>query len=122
MGLSLVTDDTGVHVRLTGWDTVWSLRRRLDLDLRDVVSAEAVERTSAQATIGLRLGGTYLPGRIAAGNYTVRKHRGERQFWCVRRARRVLRITTNMARPRYVVLEVDDPTRVAAELTRLVGD
>ena len=88
---------------------MWTLRRRLFIPVEQLVSAR-VERTEvAQRELGWRLGGTYVPGIVAAGRYTFRPPRdGKRQLWCVFRDAEVLVIDTSAPIITRVVLQHPD--------------
>ena len=105
MTVEVHVSDEAVDVRLTGMDVVWSLRRSLHLPISEIVSARVTPRDEALGILGWRLGGTYFPGRIAAGRFTVRGHKGERAFCCLFSDPQVLVIETRRPSPRYVILQ-----------------
>jgi hypothetical protein len=111
---------TGDHLdlRLDGSDAVWALRRHLQVPLAHVASARVVPRGEVLPA-GIRLGGTWVSGRIAAGRFW-RPSRG-RSFWSIRRAREVLVVELQDHRYRRLVLEVDDPDARAAEISAAVS-
>ncbi len=105
MAIDVTVTDAAVEVDITGLDQVWALRRGLRLPIPSITSAKVVPTREAERHRGLRLPGTYWPGRIAAGTFLIDDRPGERAFWFVRRAGRVLVIETTDPRPRFVVLE-----------------
>ena len=110
-----VTGDRLV-VLVLGLDRLWCLRRRIEVPLAQVLSARVADRHDLPKP-GIRLGGTWIPGLIVAGNYGWRPHR---QFWDVRRGKQLLHIALDPAAPyRHLVLEVEDPAAVAATLARV---
>ncbi len=99
-------------VRFTGWDVAWALRRGVRVPLHHVTGTRIGARAEELRTLSLRLGGTYLPGVIAAGLY--RSKGGGRQLWSVRRAAEVLVINLRDERWDRLILEVPDPAATAA--------
>jgi hypothetical protein len=103
-----------VVVRLTGWTAVAALRR----ELRIPRSATRNVSTDTWRRDGLRLGGTSLPFR----DYRQGRFRssGRRQFLSFERRDRVLALEVDRAAVGFdvVVVGVDDPERLAAELRR----
>lgn len=103
-------------VRLTGWDRLWALSAGVDVPLRSVVAARPMSRRDARTLAsGLRLPGTSLPGVIQAGSYRSLSGQGW-SLWSVRRAGTVLVIDLQNQPYRHLVLEVDDPVAMAAEI------
>ncbi|MGZ6911189.1 MAG: hypothetical protein ACXVJS_06525 [Acidimicrobiia bacterium] len=113
--------DAGVGVRLDGLDAVWSLRRSLTVAWADVVRARVVTTRDAKRRLRWRVGGTALPGVVLAGTMTVAGQKGVRELWATYRDREVLEIETRRERPRRVVLQVPDPTGLAAAINARVG-
>lgn len=111
----------GLVVTFSGLDAALSLKRRLELPWADVASVRVAPQRELKRELGWRVGGGYLPGVFATGHYTFRGRRGERQLWCCYRAADVLAIETRRARPRRVVLEVDDPAGVAARIDAVLS-
>lgn len=113
-------DVTGDHLDLwlDGWDAIWALRRHLEVPLAHVVAARVVPRAEALPA-GIRLGGTWVPGRIAAGRFW--RPSAGRSFWSVRRAQEVLLVELRAHPYRRLVLEVDDPAAKAAEIAAVVA-
>ncbi|MCU1354580.1 MAG: hypothetical protein JWM05_3789 [Acidimicrobiales bacterium] len=118
MPVTIEIDETAVHIAVTGWAPLLAFCRRLDLALQDIVEARADDVDRLKPTLGLRLGGAYVPGLVTTGRYTVRGRKGCRQLWYVFRAKRVLVVETRLMRPCRVVLQVEDPAARAAEIER----
>jgi hypothetical protein len=97
-----------VAILLTGIDSIWALKSRLIIPTDEIVSARVVSREEAKERLGWRFGGTYWPGTVAAGNYTVRGRNDQRAFWSVYRDDEVLEIETTVDRPHYVVIQHPD--------------
>lgn len=102
--------DGALVVRPRGANQWWSLRRRLDVLVRDVVDI-GVGR-AADLPVGLRSPGTSVPG-YRAGMYGTGE---QRSFWLARRAEDVLVIELRDRPLRRIVVEVDDPEATAARL------
>lgn len=110
-------------ISFSGAESLLTLKRRLVLPWRDIAAVRVARQAELKRELGWRLGGGYFPGWFATGHYTFRGggRRGERQLWCCYRADEVLVIETRLARPRRVVLQVDDPRGEAARLGAVVG-
>ncbi len=71
-----------------------------------------------KAGVGWRVGGTYWPGRVAAGWFTMPDRKAARQLWSVYRDDEVLVIDTTRERPCRVVLQRPD----RHDLAWLIGE
>jgi hypothetical protein len=113
-----VTSQTLI-VSLTGLDVVWALKRRLVINRSDIVSVRMVPRKEVVSLLRLRLYGSFVPGLICAGTFSVGRKaglpRGSRAFMSIYRAKQVLQITTK-SRPALIGLETANPEAVAAAL------
>lgn len=118
MSITVQRQVDGVHVRFTGADAFWSLKRELVLAESDITSVYVGQVQELKQDLGWRTAGSYLPGVMACGHYAVKGRPGPRQLWCVYRAREVLVIETRLEKPCRVVLEVDDPRQIASLLAR----
>ena len=121
MALDVQVGDDAVAVRLSGADAVLSLKRSLDLEIGDIARARVVPRSEAVDVLGWRVGGAYLPGRAAAGHFTVKGRPGERAFCCICRDPEVLLIETHRKRPRYVALQHPDRHDLAWYIGERIG-
>jgi hypothetical protein len=116
--ISLRLDGGNLHVAQGALDGLYSLKRRLDLPLSQILGIAAAARKRVPHT-GLRLPGTSVPGVIRAGSYGTG---AARDFWNVRRSDTVLVIQMRPgASYRRVILQVDDPEAEAARLTPALG-
>lgn len=113
MGVEIELHDDRVDVDFTGIDRALALKGRVELPLANIVSVRVVPRAEARAGLGLRVGGSYWPGSLAAGHFTVPGRRGARQLWCVYRDQEVLEIATDLERPARLVLQSPDRVRLA---------
>lgn len=104
MAVSTVVDSTGIHVRLTGWASVFGFARRVDVAEEHVVSARTVDWEDLRAHFGHRLGSAYLPGKRAGGWFLVTKGR-QHLVWCwLERGEPALLIRTSRFRPGQVAV------------------
>ena len=104
MAVSTVVDSTGVHVRLTGWASVFGFARRVDVLPEQVVSARTIGWSDLRTHFGRRLGSAYLPGKRAGGWFLVTKGR-QHLVWCwLERGESALLIRTNRFRPGQVAV------------------
>jgi hypothetical protein len=120
--MSAVVTLTGEHLAVSfpGAESILTLKRTLVLPWDEVVSARVDTQRTLKRALGWRVGGGYWPGWFATGHFTYRGRTGERQLWCAYRATEVLVIETARARPRRVVLQVDDPRALAAAISARV--
>ena len=107
-------------ITLTGVDAMWAIKRRLVINRQHIVSAQVLGRKAAIKLLRFRLWGSYLPGVVCAGTFSVSKKAGippgSRAFMTTYRAKEILVVTTSLVRPRLVGLQVANPTAVASAL------
>lgn len=113
MGVHVYVHDDGVEISFDGWERIWALAGDLYLDMADIVAARVAPVAEVKEELGWRVGGTYLPGVVAAGHYTVRGRKGARQLWSVYRDDEALVIDTRRDRPCRVVVQVPDRADLA---------
>jgi len=120
MGVAVRVEGDLLVVELGGWDRFLALKGRLDVPLSAVSGIEAKSREEIQRLPGrwLRLPGTYVPSMVHHGSYGTRPNR---DFWALFRQERVLVLRMDGWAYQRIVLGMDDPDGVAAELTRVVG-
>jgi hypothetical protein len=120
MAVSVQVEDGLLGVHLSGLDRLLALKGKLAVPLNAVSSVEAKSREEIQALPGrwLRLPGTYVPSMVHHGSYGWRPNR---DFWALFRQERVLVIRLKGWDYRRIVLGMEDPDRVAAELAKVVG-
>lgn len=107
-----------LRIRFGVWDSIYCLKRRLDLPL-SAIEGLAVAPKSLVPAKWLRLPGTGWPGVIRAGSYGTG---ASRDFWNVRRADQYLVVQLAPgASYRRVVLEVADPHAEALRLRPNIG-
>jgi hypothetical protein len=108
-----VTLGPALAVEPRGLDVLLTLRRRIEVPLGQVTDVRVVPR-SQTPRLGLRLPGANVPGVCTAGSYIWG---GERTFWDVRRADRVLVIRCAAGAPyQAFVLEFAEPDLVASRV------
>jgi hypothetical protein len=107
-------------ITLTGIDALWAIKRRLVINRQHIVSALVMDRKAAIKLLRLRLWGSYLPGVVCAGTFSVSKKAGlppgSRAFCSMYRAKQVLVITMSNTRPGLVIVQVAEPEAIAAAL------
>jgi hypothetical protein len=108
-------------ITLTGIDALWALKRRLVINRQHVVSAQVMGRKAAIKLLRFRLWGSYLPGVVCAGTFSVSKKAGlppgSRAFCSMNRAKQVLVIATSNTRPALVIVQVAELEAIAAEFS-----
>ena len=120
MAVTTELTSESVIITLTGMDSMLALKRRLVINRQHVVSAQVMGRKAAIKLLRFRLWGSYLPGVVCAGTFSVSRKAGlppgSRAFMSINRAKEVLVVTTSLARPGLIGLQVADPTAVASIL------
>lgn len=120
MAVRTVLEGEHLLIELTGWDRVLSIKGRLEVPLSVITGIEAKGREEIQRLPGrwLRLPGTYVPSMVHHGSYGLRPHR---DFWALFRQERVLVLRMDGWDYERIVLGMEDPDQIAADLTRMVG-
>ena len=107
-------------ITLTGIDALWALNRKVVVSRSIITSAKVFDRKATIRLLRLRLWGSYLPGVVCAGTFSVSKKAGlppgSRAFCSMYRAKQVLIITTSNTRPGLVIVQVAEPEAIAAAL------
>ena len=120
MAVTTELTSESVIITLTGMDSMLALKRRLVINRQHVVSAQVMGRKAAIKLLRFRLWGSYLPGVVCAGTFSVSKKAGlpsgSRAFMSINRAKEILVVTTSLARPRLIGLQVANPTALASIL------
>jgi hypothetical protein len=116
MAVTITVGAAALEVRLTDWDKLVAMRGAIDVAYDEIVDARVASLAQATELRGWRVGGTYVPGRIATGNFLTRGQRNRRQFWSVYRDTEVLLIETRGERPWRVVLQTPQRHDLAAAL------
>jgi hypothetical protein len=108
-------------ITLTGIDALWALKRKLVVSRSIITSAKVFDRKATIRLLKLRLWGSYLPGVVCAGTFSVSKKvglpPGSRAFMSVCRAKQILVVTTSST-PAIIGVEVADPQLVKGLLAQ----
>ena len=121
MAVTLTLTHTGIEVKVSGMDVLWSLRGGISVPWSDVVGARVVDAASARARLNWRVGGTSWPGAATAGYFTVRNEPGVREWWVAYRDPELLEIETSQERPKRIVVQVPDRDELAAAIDARAG-
>ncbi|MCU0267076.1 MAG: hypothetical protein MUF83_00375 [Acidimicrobiales bacterium] len=113
MAVHVNVGDATVEIKIDGWDSLWALSKGLTLGLDEIVSASVQPAEDLRKQLSWRVGGTYFPGRVAAGWYLVPDRPGTRQLLSVYRDPEVLVIETTRDSPCRVVLQLPDRHDIA---------
>ena len=102
-----------IVLRLGPIDSLFAIKGRLDIPTSHVTSVEVQDRNAVPSTEGtwLRAPGTYVPGLIRYGSYG---REPLREFWMVRRQRRVVVIDVRDWAYHRLILGVSNPDAFAA--------
>jgi hypothetical protein len=113
MAVHVEVADDAVTITLSGLDRVAALCHRCTIPIEAVTAARVVPVAEPRASLGWRTGGSYFPGCIATGWYTIKERKGARQLWVVYRDPEVLVIDTTLERPATIVLQTPDRHDIA---------
>jgi hypothetical protein len=119
--VAVTLTDAGVDVKVSGMDTLWSLRGAISIPWSDVVGARVVDAKAARKRLNWRVGGTSWPGSATAGHFTVRNEPGVREWWVAYRDPEFMEIETARERPKRIVLQVPDRAELAAAINAHVA-
>jgi phage terminase large subunit-like protein len=108
-----------LYVEMQGLDKLWSLHSKLEIPLAHVAGARVDPDEARQASgTGIKAGGARVGDHLVAGTF---RQEGAYVFWDVHDLDRSVIIDLHDERYARLVLEVDDPAAVAAEINRAVG-
>jgi hypothetical protein len=96
-----------------GWDKLWSLRSRVEIPLAHITGVEANMDQVNQWWHGVKVMGTDVPGLFAAGTFY---YHGDLVFWDVRHPANTIIVSLDHERYRRLIIEVEDPSAVVAQL------
>lgn len=113
MGVDVFVFQEYVSIDFTGVERFLTLKGHVEVRMADITSARVAPLSEVRDGLGWRVGGSYWPGRLITGHFTVRDQPGARQLWCVQRDDEVLVIETDLERPRRIVLQHPDRHDIA---------
>ena len=120
MAVTTELTSESVIITLTGMDSMWALKRKVVVSRSIITSAKVFDRKATIRLLRLRLWGSYLPGVVCAGTFSVSKKvglpQGSRAFMSVYRAKQVLVVTTS-GKPAIIGVETPQPEAFAAALS-----
>jgi len=111
--VDITIDGERVVFEVEGWDKLWSLRSRLEIPVAHITGVEANTDQVNQWWHGLKVAGTGVPGVFAAGTFY---YHGELVFWDVRHPANTIIVSLEHERYRKLIVEVNDPVAVVAQL------
>ena len=108
-----------LYVAMKGLDRIWALRSRLEIPLIHVAGARvAPDEARAASGTGVKVGGSRIGSRLIAGTF---RQQCAYVFWDVRDFDRAVIVDLHDERYARLVVEVEDPTAVAARINRAVA-
>lgn len=113
MAIQVHVHDDAVDIEFSGLDRTLALKSHMRVPMPVVTDARVAAQEDLKAELGWRVGGTYVPGLVAAGHYGTRDRKGVRQLWVAYRDPAVLVIETSLANPWRIVLQHPDRDRLA---------
>lgn len=109
----LSVSDGKLNIEVTGWDKLWALRSHLSIPLADVVRIYADPEIGQAWWKGLRVGGTNIPGVLAAGTFY---HHGQWVFWDVHNPANAVVIELRHEHYAKLIVEVEHPAAVVVAM------
>jgi hypothetical protein len=101
---------TQLRVTMSGWDVLWTFRKRIVVPLEHVLGARLDEHVAAQGPwLGAGRTDALLDYAVAAGPMLVH---GRHEFWDVHDPERCVTIDLEGEPFERLVIEVDDPAAV----------
>jgi len=110
-------DTTSLVIAVEGLDKLWALKSILTIPLAHVQNAVA-DPHAGGSSLGLRLGGTSVPGVITAGTFLTH---GELVFWDVHDRRKALVIDLHDEKYARLVIQVGNPPVTAGMIRAAIG-
>jgi len=107
-----------VRFEMEGWDKLWALRSQLEIPLEHIREVRIDPEPARGWWHGIRMGGTQIPGLLTAG--TFYQHEGA-VFYDVHDPEGTIVLELDHEHYRRLVIEVDDPQRVAAQLQSAIA-
>ena len=107
-----------ISLEVLGLHKVWALKSRLQFPLASIKSV-AIDPQLADRPRGLRAPGTYIPRLITAGTFYADK---KRWFWDVSNPNNALVIELEGEKYQMIVVEVEQPEKVIAQIEAARGD
>ncbi len=106
-------------MEMEGLDRLWALHSKLEIPLVHVAGARVdPDEARAASGTGLKVGGARVGNHLIAGTF---RQEGEYVFWDVHDFDRSVIIDLHDERYARLVLEVEEPAAVAAEINRAVA-
>lgn len=121
MAVAVSVDSETVSIAVTGWDRLWSFSSGRSIRIDEISSVEVMSQREVKRRLLIRIGGSYLPGVVAAGHFLMRRdHTGRRcRAWlAIYRDPQVLVLMLRERQPRMVAIQHRDADRLAAEIDR----
>jgi hypothetical protein len=115
---TLDVEDDRVVVRFTGRQAVMALARQVSVPIADVTAVEVVA-DGWEVDLGLRVGGTGIPRRLAFGRY--RKRGGSRTFAALYCGEPALVISTSGGDWDRLAIALEDTEDAASRVRAAVG-
>src|SRR5437588_286116 len=110
----VTTSDNKLVIEVQGWNKLWALKRRLEIQLEHISGVRLAEDERVR---GIRAPGTYIPGVISTGTFHLI---GKKVFWDVHHPARAIAIDLHDERYTTLVLEVADSEATICEIQRAI--
>jgi hypothetical protein len=116
--VNISIEDGVVVFTVQGLHKILALRSRLEIPISHVRGVRADPNIGRRWWKGFRLGGTHLPGLLAAGTFYTG---GQRTFWDVSNPGRAIVVDLTDERFKQLIVEVEDPAAEVARFEKLAG-
>jgi hypothetical protein len=112
--MSITVENGAIRIVLDGWDRFLALKSELDIPIEQIAAVRVAP--AGIGPKGIRAPGGAWPGKLYAGTW---RGRGYKEFWNARgRKQNWIEIVLTGHEYARVVLEVDDPRALAAQIER----
>ena len=115
--VQITTDNGNLSIEILGIHKVLALKSRLQFPMSSVSSVR-IDPQFADKPLGLRAPGTYIPRMITAGTFY---HNKKRLFWDVSNPDNALVIELEGEKYQILIVEVEKPGAVAAQIEAARG-
>jgi hypothetical protein len=116
VGVSIEGDR--VRFEVEAWDKLWAFKSHLEIPLSHITSARVDPEAARGWWHGIRLPGTQIPGVLTAGTFY---QRDGAVFYDVHDPERTVVVELEHEHYQRLVIEVEDPSDVAASLNAAIS-
>lgn len=116
--VDLTIADGKLKLNVEGADKLWAFKGSLEIPLVHIAGVRADAEIAHGWLHGIKAPGTNLPGVITAGTFY---HDGQRVFWDVHHAEKVIVIELRHEKYQELIVEVADPDAAVKQVRAAIG-